>query len=102
MIDIQLICLLIISRVDLDYFSHSSCPGSPNLPDKHHLSSSATNATTLSPPGFPLTSSASSLGGTGKRRGIGHRASHKRAHTGRAVSICLFLFYKTFLLIIIV
>ncbi len=72
----------------VDYFSTTPCPGSPILPDKL-LSSISTN-TTLSPPGAGLTTSATSLSSTGKRRGLGlssgHRASHKRAHTGRLVS----------------
>jgi hypothetical protein len=72
----------------IDYFGPPSCPGSPTLPDK--LSLSTPNATTLSPPGNPLTASATSLASSGKRRGLGltggHRASYKRAHTGRLVS----------------
>jgi hypothetical protein len=72
----------------LDYFNSTPCPGSPILPDKL-LSSISTN-TTLSPPGAALTASATSLSSTGKRRGLGlssgHRASYKRAHTGRLVS----------------
>jgi len=72
----------------VDYFSATPYPDSPILPDKL-LSSISTN-TTLSPPGAALTASATSLSSTGKRRGLGlssgHRASHKRAHTGRLVS----------------
>jgi hypothetical protein len=73
----------------IDYYNPSSCPGSPTLPDK--LLSSASTATTLSPPGITLTASATSLASSSKRRGhvlsSGHRASYKRAHTGRSVSI---------------
>ncbi|CAF4224466.1 unnamed protein product [Rotaria socialis] len=68
-----------------DYFDRSSCPGSPTLPDK--LLSSASTTTTLSPPGIHLVASNNSLTSAGKRRGLGlssvHRASYKRAHTGR-------------------
>ncbi|CAM4764302.1 unnamed protein product [Rotaria magnacalcarata] len=68
-----------------DYFDRSSCPSSPTLPDK--LLSSTSTTTTLSPPGIHLVASNSSLTSTGKRRGLGlsgvHRASYKRAHTGR-------------------
>ena len=68
-----------------DYFNSTTpCPGSPTLPDK--LLSSTSTTATLSPPGaVPLTASTAS-----KRRGLGltsggHRASYKRAHTGRLV-----------------
>ncbi|CAF2519471.1 unnamed protein product [Rotaria sp. Silwood2] len=68
-----------------DYFDRTSCPGSPTLPDKH-LSSASANAT-LSPPGIHLVASSTSITSSGKRRGLGlsgvHRASYKRAHTGR-------------------
>jgi hypothetical protein len=69
-----------------DYFSPTPCPGSPTFPEK--LLSSTSTTTTLSPPGAPLTASATSLASAGKRRGLtsGHRASYKRAHTGRLVS----------------
>jgi hypothetical protein len=72
----------------IDYFSPTPCPGSPTLPDKHSTLITAT----LSPPGAPLTASATSLASSSKRRGLGltgsgHRASYKRAHTGRLVSI---------------
>lgn len=71
----------------IDYYSPTSCPGSPTLPRKLLLSRST--ASTLSPPGVPLTASSTSLSSAGKRRGLGlasaQRASHKRAHTGRSV-----------------
>ncbi|CAF1285226.1 unnamed protein product [Adineta ricciae] len=69
-----------------DYYSPTSCPGSPILSRKLLLSRST--ASTLSPPGVPLTASSTSLASAGKRRGLGlasaQRASHKRAHTGRS------------------
>ncbi|CAF3497542.1 unnamed protein product [Rotaria sp. Silwood1] len=68
-----------------DYFERTSCPGSPTLPDK--LLSSASTTATLSPPGIHLVASSTSITSSGKRRGLGlsgvHRASYKRAHTGR-------------------
>ncbi|CAF1299871.1 unnamed protein product, partial [Rotaria sordida] len=68
-----------------DYFERTSCSGSPTLPDK--LLSSASATATLSPPGIHLVASSTSLTSSGKRRGLGlsgvHRASYKRAHTGR-------------------
>ncbi|CAF0881089.1 unnamed protein product [Adineta steineri] len=63
-----------------DYFNTNSCPGSPVLHEKN--TSSAINSTGLSPPGGSQAAT-SSLTGSGKRRGIGHRASYKRAHIGR-------------------
>ena len=71
----------------LDYFDRNSYPSSPTLPDK--LLSSASTTATLSPPGIHLATSATSLSSGSKRRGLGltsiHRASYKRAHTGRSV-----------------
>ncbi len=67
-----------------DYFGSSSCPGSPILPDKH--TSVTSTPATLSPPGVPPTPT-STPSGSAKRRGVGHRASYKRAHTGRLVCI---------------
>ncbi|CAF1299740.1 unnamed protein product [Adineta steineri] len=68
-----------------DYYSQTSCPSSPTLPNKLLLSRST--ASTLSPPGLPSATSSTSLASSGKRRGLGlasiQRASHKRAHTGR-------------------
>lgn len=68
-----------------DYSISSSCPGSPTLPDK--TSPTTCSPATLSPPlGVPPTPTSNTTG-TGKRRGIGHRASYKRAHKGRVVNI---------------
>jgi hypothetical protein len=72
-----------------DYFGSTSCPGSPALSNKHP--SATSTPATLSPPGIPPTPT-STLSGSGKRRGIGHRASYKRAHTGRLVCIHTVLF----------
>lgn len=64
-----------------DYFNSTPCPGSPTLPDKL-LSSTSTTATLSLPGAIPIPASTGS-----KRRGLGltsnHRASYKRAHTGR-------------------
>ncbi|CAF0993071.1 unnamed protein product [Adineta ricciae] len=69
-----------------DYFNNSSCPGSPLLAGKVSASST-TNAPNLSAPGVsssPVAVTITAAGtGTGKRRGFSHRASYKRAHTGR-------------------
>lgn len=66
-----------------DYFNSTPCPGSPTLPDKL-LSSTSTTATLSLPGAIPIPASTGS-----KRRGLGltsnHRASYKRAHTGRLV-----------------
>jgi len=71
-----------------DYSISSSCPGSPTLPDK--TSSAVCSPATLSPPcGAPPTPTSNTTG-SGKRRGIGHRASYKRAHKGRVVNTSFF------------
>lgn len=74
-----------------EYTCSSSCPGSPTLPDKNSLS--ASNAASLAPHGTSPTSTLNIIG-SGKRRGIGHRASYKRAHTGRLVCISVFFSSK--------
>ncbi|CAF5119047.1 unnamed protein product, partial [Rotaria sp. Silwood1] len=63
-----------------NYISSSSCPESPTSSDKN--SSTKTNPANLSPPGIPPTPTAISQN-SGKRRGITHRSSYKRAHKGR-------------------
>ncbi|CAF3419168.1 unnamed protein product [Rotaria sp. Silwood1] len=63
-----------------NYISSSSCPESPTSSDKN--SSTKTNPANLSPAGIPPTPTAISQN-SGKRRGITHRSSYKRAHKGR-------------------
>ncbi len=77
-----------------EYFGSTSCPGSPTLPKKS--SSAVSTPATLSPPGIPPTST-STLSGSGKRRGIGHRASYKRARIGRLVCMDSFFNYSILL-----
>ena len=65
-----------------DHFGSPSCPGSPTSLEKN--TSATSTPATLSPPGVPHTP-ISVISGSGKRRGVGHRASYKRAHIGRIV-----------------
>jgi hypothetical protein len=62
-----------------------SCPGTPTLVDKASVTS--TPATLSPPPGISPPTPTSTSSCSGKRRGVGHRASYKRAHTGRQVRI---------------
>ena len=74
-----------------DYYNAPTCPHSPGLSLKN--ASLTSNNSNLSPPP-PSPSTTPHLSLNSKRRGLNHRASYKRAHTGRLVSRLLRVFFQ--------